>query len=305
MAGALGADVLLALLLLGRVLAGGRGREVYPVIPPACSPTSPATWSASDPQELTEAPCASADVEPTNERNFMTTPPNTAPPPPPPGWYPPLPPPAQKNRKLNKKLLMLFLGAVVGLIVIGNVLGSVIDGTLTDNKSTASSSASISSSATAAAAPTTTTKSPAEIQAEQAAIERARAAETARLDPSSYEVISPRDYAVLVKNPDAARGRKLVVYGYVTQFDAATGTAGFRANTAAAPSSAWYDYDVNSIVNAPAGQSNILTNVVEGDLVTMNVEVVGAYSYDTQIGGNTTAPQFQVNIITVTGSTKS
>ena len=201
---------------------------------------------------------------------------------------------------------MLFLGAVVGLIVIGNVIGSVIDGTLTDNKSTASSSASTSSSATAsAAAPTTTTKSPAEVQAEQAAIERARAAETARLDPSTYEVISARDYAVLVKNPDAARGRKLVVYGHVTQFDAATGTAGFRANTAAAPSSAWYDYDVNSIVNAPAGQSNILTNVVEGDLVTMYVEVIGAYSYDTQIGGNTTAPQFQVNIITVTGSTKS
>ena len=49
---------------------------------------------------------------------------------------------------------------------------------------------------------------------------------------------------------------------------------------------------------APAGQSNILTNVVKGDLVTMHVEVIGAYSYDTQIGGNTTVPQFQVNIIT-------
>jgi len=51
-------------------------------------------------------------------------------------------------------------------------------------------------------------------------------------------------------------------------------------------------------VMAPAGQSNILTNVVEGDLVTMYVEVIGAYSYDTQIGSNTTVPQFQVNIIT-------
>jgi len=60
----------------------------------------------------------------------------------------------------------------------------------------------------------------------------------------------------------------------------------------------WYDYDVNTLVMAPAGQSNILTNVVEGDLVTMYVEVIGAYSYDAQIGGNTTVPQFQVNIIT-------
>ena len=123
------------------------------------------------------------------------------------------------------------------------------------------------------------------------------------MDPATYEVISAREYAVLVKNPDAAKGRKLVVYGYVTQFDAATGSGGFRANTAAAPQSSWYDYDVNSIVAAPTGQTNMLANVVEGDLVTMYVEVVGAYSYDTQIGGNTTAPQFKVNIITVTGTT--
>ena len=232
---------------------------------------------------------------------------------PPPGWYPDpsgalgqryfdgtdwtedhaAPPPSQKKSR-NKKPL-IFIGAVVGLIVIG----SAISGTETDNKSTTSSS--ISSSATvSAAAPTTTTRSPAEIQAEQAAVEAARAAETARMDPTTYEVISPREYAVLVKNPDAAKGRKLVIYGYVTQFDAATGTDGFRANTAAAPQSDWYDYDVNSIVSASAGQSNILANVVEGDLVTMYVEVVGAYSYDTQIGGSTTAPQFRVNIINVT-----
>ena len=41
-AGALGADVLLALLLLGRVLAGGRGhREVYPVNPTSVLPDEP------------------------------------------------------------------------------------------------------------------------------------------------------------------------------------------------------------------------------------------------------------------------
>ena len=102
-----------------------------------------------------------------------------------------------EESEAEQKLLMLFLGAVVGLIVIGNVIGSVIDGTLTDNKSTASSSAStFIVSYSIPAAPTTTRKSPAEVQAEQAAIERARAAETARLDPSTYEVHFCRDYAI-------------------------------------------------------------------------------------------------------------
>lgn len=217
------------------------------------------------------------------------------PPAPPSMWnYPVSPPPPPPDKKRHNKKLLIFIGAVVGLIVIGSAIGGVE----TDTKSTPSSSASTSS--VGASAPTTT-KSPAEIQTEQAAIEAARAAEAARMDPSTYEVISPRDYALLVKNPDAAKGRKLVIYGYVTQFDAATGTTAFRANTGAAPQADWYDYDVNSLVVAPAGQSNILTNVVKGDFVTMYAEVIGAYSYDTQIGGNTTAPQFQVNIITATG----
>jgi len=244
-----------------------------------------------------------------NEKNSRTMKKILAPTSPiaPPGWYPdPSGAPGQryfdgtdwtehraagqsKPKGRNKKLL-IFIGAMAGLVVIGSAIGGVE----TNNKSTATT---VSTSARAAT-PTTTTKSAVDLQREQAAVEAARAAETARMDPSTYETITPRDYAVLVKNPDAAKGRKLVVYGYVTQFDAATGTAAFRANTAVTQSSTWYDYDVNTLVMAPAGQSNILTNVVEGDLVTMYVEVIGAYSYDTQIGGNTTVPQFQVNIIT-------
>ena len=36
--------------------------------------------------------------------------------------------------------------------------------------------------------------------------------------------------------------------------------------------------------------------------MVMNVVVLGSYSYDTQVGGNTTVPQFQVNKITRKGS---
>lgn len=121
-----------------------------------------------------------------------------------------------------------------------------------------------------------------------------------QLDPTQYQAISPRDYALLVKDPDAAKGRKLIVYGVVTQFDAATGTSEFRASTGAEKAEHRYDYDVNTMIYAP--DPAILKNVVEKDFVTMHVEVAGSYSYDTQIGGHTIAPKLNVYIIEVTGS---
>jgi len=123
---------------------------------------------------------------------------------------------------------------------------------------------------------------------------------TKDLDPSHYQPISPRDYAFLVKSPDSAKGRKLIVYGVVTQFDPATGTSDFRADTGAGPMQNPYDYNQNTILHAP--DPAILANVVEKDMVTMYVEVAGSQSYDTQIGGHTIAPLFNVYIIKVTSS---
>ncbi|MFC9358812.1 DUF2510 domain-containing protein [Rhodococcus sp. NPDC057014] len=136
-------------------------------------------------------------------------------------------------------------------------------------------------------------------QAAEAERQRVAAIEAARMDRSTYEVLGERDFALLAKNPDASKGRKIVVYGVVTQFDSATGTTTFRADTAAGPSDRSYDYDQNTVVT---GARSLLANVVEDDLLTMYVEVLGSYSYETQIGGNTTVPQLQANIIDVTGS---
>ncbi|MDM7488819.1 hypothetical protein QT969_10995 [Rhodococcus sp. CSLK01-03] len=117
----------------------------------------------------------------------------------------------------------------------------------------------------------------------------------AKLDPATYQEISERDFALLVKDPDAFSGRKIVVYGRVTQFDSATGTDRFRADTAAVLQDSPYDYDENTAIEAddPA----LVADVVEDDIVKMYVEVDGSYSYDTQIGGRTTVPKFTVNII--------
>jgi hypothetical protein len=99
----------------------------------------------------------------------------------------------------------------------------------------------------------------------------------------------------MAKNPDSWTDRKIIVYGVVTQFDSATGTTAFRADTGPVPVTDPYDFDQNTFVTAH--DSRMVSNIVEDDIVTMYVEVEGAYTYDTQIGGSTTAPSLLVNII--------
>jgi hypothetical protein len=86
----------------------------------------------------------------------------------------------------------------------------------------------------------------------------------------------------------------------VTQFDAATGTSDFRADTGAEQMTNSHDYEENTFVHAP--DPAILKDVVEKDMVTMYVYVAGSYSYNTQIGGNTTVPVLNVYITRVTSS---
>lgn len=99
----------------------------------------------------------------------------------------------------------------------------------------------------------------------------------------------------MAKDPDAWAGRKIVVYGVITQFDSATGATLFRADTGPAPMTDVYDYDQNTLVTAR--DADMVANFVEKDRVTMFVEVQGATTYDTQIGGSTTVPSLMANII--------
>lgn len=125
--------------------------------------------------------------------------------------------------------------------------------------------------------------------------ERVAAIAAAR-NRSSYSELSERDFALLVKDPDATAGRKVIVYGDVFQFDAATGTDGFQAWAAEAPASATYLSGEN--VTVVAGTAD-LRNVVEDDLVKMYVEVIGSHTYETQDGAERTTPLFRVNVIDV------
>lgn len=131
------------------------------------------------------------------------------------------------------------------------------------------------------------------------AAERA-AAEAALTDPANYERIDERELALIARDPDAHRGRKIVIYGDVSQADSVTGNSRIRANTAAGQYWNWYDFDLNSVVSVK--NPSLIANVVEDDLVELYVEVAGAMSYSTTMGGKTTVPEFTAHVVNVYGS---
>jgi hypothetical protein len=137
------------------------------------------------------------------------------------------------------------------------------------------------------------------LAAEAEAEKQTEAEEKAKRDPKTYNAISHRKWAQVAKDPDSYVGKKYVLYGWVTQFDSATGNDSFLVSTDAVQRAS-YEYDINTI--ATTDEPERFRKVVEDDLVKMYVEVGGSISYDTQIGGNTTVPSVLVNIIKVTGS---
>ena len=137
--------------------------------------------------------------------------------------------------------------------------------------------------------------------AEKAAAAKAAAEKAARERPVA---LTPRAFALVVKNPDAYVGKHYIVYGEVTQFDSVTGDSIFRADAGATrdPISYGYtEYDANTLF---VGDPAMLANVVEGDVFRATVEVLGSESYTTMLGGETTVPKFRLQSISVYGSTK-
>lgn len=138
---------------------------------------------------------------------------------------------------------------------------------------------------------------------EAAAAKAEAAAAKALLKPSAYAKVSKRALAKIIRDPDAYVGKKYVVYAGVTQFDSATGTDTFRADVAHADIRDYGYWNDGENAMFTAGLAD-LSDVVQDDIVKMYVTVSGALSYDTQIGGSTTVPEFEVNIIKVIGQSK-
>ncbi len=103
---------------------------------------------------------------------------------------------------------------------------------------------------------------------------------------------STRTWAKIVKNPDAYADKYYVIYGEITQFDAATGTDTFRANIATSNTTSYGYFDGENCILV--GSEKRLSDFVTGDVFRATIRVDSAFSYDTQIGGSTTVPLLEV-----------
>jgi hypothetical protein len=115
-------------------------------------------------------------------------------------------------------------------------------------------------------------------------------------DLTTFQEIDDRAWALIAKDPDAHIGENTILYGSVTQFDSATGRCAMLVSTAATQKEVSYDYDQS--VMAVSGdwetECPVFDPLVEDDNIKMWVSVVQSFSYDTQIGGNTTVPMVEV-----------
>lgn len=214
----------------------------------------------------------------------------------------------------------IILGAASIACVLGLVACSSGTAASSGEPAAASSSSAVaaSSSDAAAASAAAAESSQAEAEAvaeasakaeeEAAAKAEAKAAEVAKAAKAEAKAkidnakpMSSRELARLVKKPDSAEDDVVVVYGEITQFDAATGDCIFRANIAHARMSSTWKYEHNSIFVGGDGVSDCpkLEDFVADDEVKITATSMGSYSYDTQAGGNTTVPKFKIEKISL------
>lgn len=92
------------------------------------------------------------------------------------------------------------------------------------------------------------------------------------------------------------------MYGDVTQFDSVTGTSAFFADVGGVPETPEYGFVSYPTLTYLTGDSTTLQAVVQQDLFTANVMVVGTETYKTVTGAQLTVPALQVNSIQVTGT---
>ena len=112
--------------------------------------------------------------------------------------------------------------------------------------------------------------------------------------------VTKRQWAKVVKSPDAYEGKQYVIYGQVTQFDSATEADTFRADTAHKDTTDDGFFDGKATLLT--GDEADLSDLVEDDVFRATVTVIGSSDYERQIDGNTTVPHLKVNKLEVVGN---
>lgn len=115
-------------------------------------------------------------------------------------------------------------------------------------------------------------------------------------DLSTFVEVDDRTFALIAKDPDAHTGENIILYGNITQFDSATGRCAMLISTAGTQKEYSYEYDQNTMARSGDGMSTcpVFDPLVEDDTIKIWATVDSSFSYDTQIGGNTTVPMIEV-----------
>jgi hypothetical protein len=192
-----------------------------------------------------------------------------------------------RKQPLGLALTGLILGAVALLVALVATVGfTAFVG-----------STSAESGSRAVPAVTTTPEEPEPEQTEEiASPDPEPEPQLATPDLVTFGTVDERTFALIAKEPDAHAGTNLIVFGDVAQLDSATGPCNMLLSAAEAQKESSFDYEQNTLATSGDSESvcPVFDPLVEGDHVKMWVTVLGSYSYETQIGGNTTVPAFQV-----------
>ncbi|PTR30582.1 hypothetical protein C8K36_102434 [Rhodococcus sp. OK519] len=181
--------------------------------------------------------------------------------PPPPNYYPPQQwPPPQPPKKKGHWLPSIF--AAIGVVAVALFLANAF-GLLDEGQGGESAPALIK-------------------------------ADVTDTDKSVYESVTDRDYAVIAKNPDPHRGRKVIIYGDVFQADSRIGENDIKINARGEGNTLFFEQNTHIV-----GSSDTFRDVVEGDEVKVWATVLGEYEYTSLSDKQIRVPMLQANMIEV------
>jgi hypothetical protein len=117
------------------------------------------------------------------------------------------------------------------------------------------------------------------------------------VEASDYASLGERDLAQIVKEPNSYKGKRVVVFARVTQFDSATGGCKFLASSSATQEEVTRSFGNNALFSGGAGGVNCdqLKDVVEKDEVKVLATLSGAYTYEARLGGSLTVPELRID----------
>lgn len=183
----------------------------------------------------------------------------------------------------GRKIAVILLA----LLVIGGIWWQIDAGPKSQDTATIQPSTS-----ERAAAPEATTTVGAEQSAEPTAPAKVK-----------YKAVTSQEWRKIAKNPDAHIGEAIVLYGYVTKADGATGENAVYVNADSVRHRGDYgylEYEINAVLSA--GEADF-SDFVEDDIFKIKGVIAGGFDYETTLGDELTAPLVTVNSLDILGST--